>query len=475
MGVPDTMQPSRAVAGFDSATAMLRATATALRHQRFARLGQSGVAAQPLRLSHWLPEKVRTQLYRVTGAAEGVRPGQLGSIDMSAVAGWIVEHYDGDRYPGVVICSSNGAITHLCAAAGVPWLPNTTLVPVRWSDNDPDHPRAAMEFGRRAAPPLLANNPDIALHHMHDGNQDRLMISRMSYFRLKWLRLPPAYEEFLSTRAAPGAPVLIVDCDLDWPVTEVTQRHVFQTGAYGGLLPEDYLDGSPAVARFLAEQRSPLRAFDAPAADHRAPEAEWALPAQFGAAVESWAREHGHPVHRITFTDPQSLSAPVADLHSEWLGANGRDATRLLVESFIMLDPVGAAAAGRVPYWTAFPVRPALDRLRDYLRHRSFREVDVLLFPHGVRSAGLAEPADWLALGVAGRIRLPATDLRRYPADFRALATYSAAIQRLRPADATQPWQPHVALDEILSGLRRLAGTDVTVRLDRVPVTEDSG
>jgi hypothetical protein len=461
------MRPDRAVAGFDSATAMLRATATALRGQRFTRLGQTPVAALPLRLSRWLPQGPRTALYRAAGAAEGVRPEQLASIDMHSVSDWIVGHYDqADRYPGVVIGSSNGAAVHLCSAAGVPWLPNTTLVPVRWPGNDPDRPSAALRFGREVAPALLDNNPDIFLHHMHDGNQDRLMIDRMSYFRLKWQRLPPAYQRFLTASLAPGAPVLLVDCDLDWPVTGVAERHVFQTGAYGGLRPQDYLDGSPEVTRFLTEQHSPLRAFDAPAADQRAPEAEWGLPQQFAAAVEDWAHEHGHPVHRVTFTDPQALSAPVADLHRQWLADDGRDAARLLVESFVLLDPIGAAEAERVPYWTAFPVRPALARLRDYLRDKAFREVDVLLFPHGVRSAGLAEPAEWLALAdSAGQVRLPATDIARYPADFRALAEYSTAIHRLR-SGGTQPWQPHASLDSIVAELRRRGGTDLTVRVD---------
>jgi hypothetical protein len=72
-----------------------------------------------------------------------------------------------------------------------------------------------------------------------------------------------------------------------------------------------------------------------------------------------------------------------------------------------------------------------LAALRAHLRERAYEQVDVLLFPHGVRSAGIAEPQDWLRLReFAGDVRLPATDARRYPADFRALATYSSAIPR---------------------------------------------
>lgn len=461
-----TVPAERAVAGFDSATATVRATAAALRGERFVNLGQGRSAGTPLRLSRWLPGSVRKQIYRVSGAAEGVETDMLGSIDMNDTAGWLAGHYQrtSGRFPGVMIGSSNGAATHLCAAAEVPWLPGTVLVPVRWKENDPDRPEAAMRFGCEMAPALLARNPDVALHHMHDGNQDRLMISRMSYFRLKWLRLPPAYEEFLATRLEPGAPIVLVDCGLRWPVTRVAERHVFQTGAYGGLRPEDYLVGSEEVERFLAEQKSPVRRFDAPPADESAPEAEWGLAPEFGAAVVEWGRRHGHPVHRVSFAGPHGLSAPVADLHRQWLAASGRATDRLLVESFVMLDPVGANAAGMVPYWTAFPVRQAFEAVLRYARERCFRDVEVLLFPHGVRSVGIAGPDTWLALHeFVDTVHLPATDRERYPADFRALTAYSSALDRLVDQAGNQSGWHEVGLGSILDGLRGHGGS-LTVR-----------
>ncbi|MFC0438319.1 hypothetical protein [Kutzneria buriramensis] len=426
-----TVAPKRAVAGFDSATALLRAVSLALRGKRFEVLGQGRLAAVPLRLSRLLPEGLRTQLYRISGAAEGVTPEMLASIDMQQVAAWMVGHYGEwpPQYPAAVIGSSNGAMAHLCAAGGIPWLPQTMLVPVRWAGNDPDRPARAADFGAAAAQPLLANNPDVVLHHMHDGNQDRLMIDLMTYFRLKWRQLPRAYEEFLATRVMPGGPIIVVDCGLSWPVTRIGDRHVFQTGAYGGLRPDEYLGGSPRVAEFLAAQGSPLSAFDAPAADSHAPEAEWGFAPALGDSIDRWAAAHGHPVYRIRFPDPHGLSATVADMHRGWLRAADRPARRLLVESFVLVDPVGVNEGGIVPFWTAFPVRDALRAVTEYLQDRHYTDVDVLLFPHGVNSAGIAGPDDWLGLREYGRsVRLPATDTARYPADFAALATYSSAI-----------------------------------------------
>jgi hypothetical protein len=77
---------------------------------------------------------------------------------------------------------------------------------------------------------LLAANPDLELHHMHDANQDRLMVAGMSYFRIKWRRLPDAYERFLHDLLAPGGTVITVECGLQWPTTQIGKRHLFQHG-----------------------------------------------------------------------------------------------------------------------------------------------------------------------------------------------------------------------------------------------------
>ena len=77
---------------------------------------------------------------------------------------------------------------------------------------DTDRPDEAMEFGRSVEPALLDRNADIVLHHMHDQLQDVLMAERMSYFRVKWRRLPEAYANFIEDHlAADGTVVLIND------------------------------------------------------------------------------------------------------------------------------------------------------------------------------------------------------------------------------------------------------------------------
>jgi hypothetical protein len=172
-------------------------------------------------------------------------------------------------------------------------------------------------------------------------------------------------------------------------------------------------------------------------------------------------------VRRIAFADPQALSAPVADLHQEWLRGRGRPANRVLVESFTMLDPIAVARAELVPFWTVFPVRRAQLNLQRYVAGaRGVRDLHVLAFPHGVRSVGWCPPECWDSLTeFVDHVDLPATDRRRAPADFRALLRYGRVLDDLAatlPADPPLP----VPVTDVLAGLRRTGGEQITLRED---------
>jgi hypothetical protein len=102
---------------------------------------------------------------------------------------------------------------------------------------------------------------------MHDPNQDRLTLRRVAYFRVKRTRLGSDYERFLTDTLAPGGTIYLAECRQRWPTTQIGERHVFQFGAVGGMLPQEYLDGSPRVADYLRRYRIPQDRWHAPAPD----------------------------------------------------------------------------------------------------------------------------------------------------------------------------------------------------------------
>jgi len=429
------VSPEDAVAAFDSASAFLTSLARSLQQRDFPYLGQSRLRVPLVYASGLLPVPLRRRAYALASGREGVEPERLGAIDMDEVAAWVSAKYAAHRAPAVLLGSSNGALTHLAAACGIPWLPQTLLLPVRRPAVDPHDFRGAADFGVRHAPRLLKSNPGVQLHHMHDPNQDALSSSQMAYFRVKWRRLPDAYQRFLQDRLAPGAPIVVVGDNSTWPVTRYGERHVFQLGAQGGMTPEEYLEAP-----------------DAPSPDDNVAEAEWGFADELLSSVHDWAVHHGHPIIEIRYDRPQDPSAAVADTVRVWLRRRGEVAERLLVSSFIVHDPWRTIATASVPFWTFFPVRSAALDLADYLDRSAFDDIDIMLFSHGVVSRGLADARTWqrLADRAGRRGRLLGVDAKAFPADFNVFVRYTKSLKGL--PDATRPWSA-LSVEEALAGL----------------------
>lgn len=426
-------RPQRSVASFDSATAVLRASARALHGHGMAGLGAvpRGVAPLAERLVapvNALPEAVREEVYRRGSGSEGIRPEQLHTVSAEAIARWMTGCYGAGRsYPAAVVGSSSGAVAHLAAALGVPFLPQTMMVPVRQPEVDPDNAHHGLQAGRGPADLLLDANPELQLHHMHDPNQDRLTLARAAYFRVKRRQLGEAFARFLTESLPRGATLFVADCRLRWPVTRVGDRHVFQFGALGGMSAEDF-----------------HRRWDAPVPDEEAPEAEWGFDPALLDDLRALAERRGLRLRRIVFENPEDLSPLVADLHRWWYRRRGHPAGRLLVESFVLLDPWWAIRTASVPLWLAFAVEPSAARLEDYLAaSEPYDDIRLTLFSHGTQGVGVAPIERWRSVldSSGARAGFLGVDERRFPRDF---ASFGRFTRELRALDA--PHRPPAAL-----------------------------
>ncbi len=428
------MKSPRYIADFDSATAMLRALAHYLHGEAFAGLGLSPVTRPLIRAVNLLGDRAREFVYTWSGWGEAIWPQHLDLVDAEEAARWMVSLYSRRTYPAVMIGSSNGAAVHLCAALGIPWLPQTFLIPVRQLSGNPDEPRDDMEAARKPARMLLEANPDLQLHHMHDANQDRLMIQHMTYFRVKRRRLGLAFEQFLIDCLPPGGTVFLLECQKTWPTTQVGERHFFQHGALGGATPDEYIHGSERVADFLRRYGSHRQGWDAPEPDGERPEAEWGFEPALRADVERLARQLGYCVRRIVFTEPEHLSPLVADLYRWWYARRQLSANRLLVESFILLEPYWALRTGSAPFWLTFNTESSLPPIERYLDQAApFDEIYMMLFSHGVDSVGLVPIERWRQVLQRARRHgeFIGVDEQKYPRDFATFVRYHTDMKRI--------------------------------------------
>ncbi|SDQ38227.1 hypothetical protein [Natronobacterium texcoconense] len=433
---------------FDSTTVFVRAAASYLRGEQFPRLGMLHPGLTPLakRVNH-LPRRLRTAIYTQGGANEGVSPDDLDSVDVERFREWVVDQYPTRGYPAVIVGSSNGAGVFLSALLGIPWLPQTFLVPVR-RDCHPDAIREDIRWGYEHAEPFLEANPDVSLHQMHDPNQDRLMVRKLGYFRTKSCVLGEAYEEFLKTVLEPGGTVISLECEHDWPAIDLGDRHSFQLGGLGGLEPEEYYEGSEKISEFLERQDADVREWDVPEPDGRTLEAEWGFEPALLEDVERVADEQGYDLRRLQFDDPRDLSPFVADLYRRRYERRDRSVDRLFVQSFALVEPWWTIRTGSVPYWAAFNTESDTEFMEEYLENTdAYDEIRANLFAHGVESAGLASADQWRSLlaraqdghGFVG------TDPEEFPYDVEVQVRYHEDISD--DISARHPHPPPMAFD----------------------------
>jgi hypothetical protein len=429
------------IANFDSASAMLRATARFLHGKDFPPMGLPPLLKPLMRGANLLARRPREEVYALGGLGEAISPKRLNRVSAERLSAWAASRYPDRRYPAVMVGSSNGAAVHLCTALGIPWLPQTLLIPVRRSGIHPDDMLHDMEWGREPARRLLDANPELQLHHMHDPNQDRLMIEYMTYFRVKRLSLGKGYERFIRESLEPGGTIFLLECEARWPAKWMGERHLFQPGAMGGLEPEEYLYGSPRVEEYLAHYGSHRRRWEAPQPDGEFPEAEWGFEPALRDDVERFAEDHGFDVVRVGFELPEDLSPLVADLYRWWYRKRRIVANRLVASSFLTMEPWWTMRTGSVPFWCKFPVEPSADALESYLDGSDpFDEIGVMLFSHGTESAGLAPISRWRSLMERATEKgyFIGVDEEKFPLDFATFARYHDEIQKI-PARYPMP------------------------------------
>jgi hypothetical protein len=442
------------VADFDSASAMLQATARFLNGQDFPALGLSR-RLEPLAIAvNLLPRALRRFVYIRGGVQEAIAPARLEDVRAEEIARWATELYPRRTFPAIAIGSSNGALVHLYAALGIPWLPQTVLIPVRQDAAGPDQPHEAMDFGAKHAARFLAANPELQLHHMHDPNQDRLMLHGMTYFRVKRLRLGPTYERFITQGLQSGGTIIVADCRLRWPTTRVGERHVFQFGGFGGLPADEHFTGSERIAAFLEHQKSSVDRWQPPSPDGDSPESEWGFEEVLAQDIERMAHERDYRVLRLSFDEPDDLAAPVADLYRRWYVRSGVPARRLLVESFVLLDPWLVARTRSVPFWTTFPVERSAGALEWYLENAEpYDEIRIALFAHGMQSIGVASPERWRAALARARRHgaFLGTRAKAFPEDFAVFARFYKELSALPERHAVPPPLPLTEIDQLIA------------------------
>ncbi|MBD3346997.1 MAG: hypothetical protein GF401_18235 [Chitinivibrionales bacterium] len=416
------------LAGFDSATTMLDSLKHSLLERPFKGIPPLRyVPLSIMRSINSLPKDFRQWVYREAGAQDALRRKHLKDIDMDRMAQDIVDSYPDRKYPAVAIGSANGALIHLCSALGIPWLPQTLLVTAKRSVH-PDDILGDIKWGKKAVPDFLNANPSVVVHQMHDPVQDRLMVTKVAYLRVKYLTLPPAYREFVENKLAPGAPIIVSDCSFRWPVKTISDRHYFQTGGYGTTSPEEYIQGSDRVKEFLQKQGMSAEKWQTGPVDSYQPEAEWGFVESMYDDIE----KTGRPVWRVSYESPEDLSPFAADCYHHWYLKRDHKPETLLVDCFAIMDPWSTMQAHAIPYWLVFNTSVSAQALHSFCRDRTFKRARVILMANGITGIGAVSLDQWheSLKQAAEDIGFVGIDKDSYPNDPASFGSFGKALRK---------------------------------------------
>jgi hypothetical protein len=421
-------------ANFDSASGMLRALGRFLHGKDNPTIGMGPPMDQLGLFINALPKKVRETIYTWSGWSEAVPSDNLDTISAERLSEWVVREYPEREYPAVMIGSSNGAMVNLGAALGIPWLPQTFLIPVRHHGLHPDDAKEGMEWGIKPGRQLLDANPELQLHHMWDPNQDRLMLHKMTYFRVKRLRLGETYRNFLKQVLPEGSTIFVLDSRRTWPTTRLDDRFIFQFGALGGATPDEFLHGGERVRKYLEMYGSHRRQWDPPEPNGHTPEAEWGFEQKLMEDIEEIALARKYTIRRIVYEEPEHLSPLVADLYRWWYKERRLNPSRLLVESFLLTEPYWALRTGSAPFWIKFNMEPSLEWLSQYLEGADpYDYINLMLFSHGVNCVGLPSIDQWRSVLTRARKKGTFTGVAedKFPMDFAVFSRYYTDVKKV--------------------------------------------
>lgn len=430
---------------------MAKAAGRFLHGRDFPVLGLPRFLERAAPLLDLLSPTVRGRLYTASACFAAFPSHDLDRVRADDVAAWMAGQFPRDRrYPAVLLGSPNGAAVHLAAALGIPYLPQTFLVSVSHEGAHVDDVQHRMATAAPGARKLLEANPGLQIHQLHDPVNDRPMLECMDYFRVKFLRIEPAYERFIRDTLEPGGTLLVVEDQATWPTTLVQERHLFQLGGLGSVRMDEYFEGGPRVERFLEKHGSPWRSWHPPEPDGNRPESEWGLEPSWHEEVRSLSERQGYRVARLTFQETGQLSPVVADLYRWWYRRRGLGDGRLVAECFFLLDPWWSLATGSVPYWMVFNTSESVEDLERYVEARDpFDHIGMMLLSNAVEAIGDVDVAQARRVLARARVegRFLGFDPRKHPQDMASMARYRPALEAW--TDERPPMPEPLSLGEV--------------------------
>jgi hypothetical protein len=327
-----------------------------------------------------------------------------------------------------------------------------------------DDAQGVLDAGLELAERVVARNPGVEAIIHFDPVHDRFLISRVIFIRLKYMRLPDAYRDFITRRLAPGSTVILVDCRYRWPLAEVSKAVFFQLGGLGDIPPEDFLAETDILRNYRKAWGAPDDAsWRIKGTFVDLEESEWGSRGDFLNDADELAKSAGCRTIRFIHDHPFNLSKAVFSLY-ERCRSSQMSEPRVYVSSFTHTEPWFPMVTGSTPLWLPFITSDNLKSCGDFLNQWRERlgvtgqrgTVYVTLHPSFCSPPDLVSIESWRGMlsEFFKEIRLLGIDPKRYPADIACyVSMYPAVVREAKKISTGEEMFRKPSGDEIESAL----------------------
>lgn len=351
-----------------SSPLVTRAVAAGLRGEFFDTYLIPEVQKIILQILGRFPQGIGRFIISRANALGSLDPSHLSDLNTHTLASERLRDYEGldGRFKTITIGAAlGGASAHIALALGGPFLPVAFVTTIRGGSTD-GNINIYFNRGWKLAQEITRRNPDILAIQHYDPIHDEWLTRRINHLRLKLLRLPEIYMDYISTHLEPGGTLCYLNSQASWRRYRLGSRSIFQVGGWGDIPPDEYLNGSPRISAYcqrLGLESCYWRLSGFPL--ETGMESEWGCEPVLFESLESFCHDYGYQFLPISFPQPHDYSRLAFEAILYQLKVVGRQPAGVLVEMFSQFDSSAVRMSGLLPLWLVFNTNDCLSFLNE--------------------------------------------------------------------------------------------------------------
>jgi len=303
------------------------------------------------------------------------------TINVENLANNVIKAYDvleNKKFDSIIIGPGSGATADIANAMNAPLLPvHTMVIELRlFNPIKPDDIKKYLREGSELAKIILKNNKNIDIVIHDDVIHDRTMVKRYLINRIKFKKLPKAYDSFIRKFLKKNGTIIFIENTQSWKQYKINKNIWFQLGGYGGIEFEEYVNGSERINNWLRKSIQRHRGgWSLNYSVEQRPESEWGTPRGLDMDIKDYCRKNKLRFIKIKTKHITNLSLLSAYL---WYERNKKDgkSNGYSIGTFWAHSPTASALSRYIPYWAPWPDESTL-RIADSHLNKMINDFDV--------------------------------------------------------------------------------------------------